>query len=126
REALAAGPGAPERQRFWFRPGRGDGGALPPTGWQSIFGGNAWTRVADGEWYLHLFAPEQPDLNWTHPQVWAEYENVLRFWFDLGAPGARIDSAALLMKAPELRDERPDAGPGEPPFPDRAETHDVY
>jgi alpha-glucosidase len=126
RAALDSTPGSPERARFWFRPGRGADGDEPPNQWQSIFGGNAWTRVADGEWYLHLFAPEQPDLNWTHPDVWAEYENVLRFWFDRGAAGVRIDSAALLMKDPELRDERPDAAPGEHPFNDRDETHDVY
>jgi alpha-glucosidase len=126
RAALDSTPGSPERARFWFRPGLGADGDEPPNQWQSIFGGNAWTRVPDGEWYLHLFAPEQPDLNWTHPDVWAEYENVLRFWFDRGAAGVRIDSAALLMKDPELREERPDAGPGEHPFTDRDETHDVY
>jgi alpha-glucosidase len=126
RAALASTPGSPERARFWFRPGRGTNGDEPPNQWQSIFGGDAWTRVADGEWYLHLFAPEQPDLNWTHPDVSAEFESVLRFWFDRGAAGVRIDSAALLMKDPELRDERPDAGPGEHPFSDRDETHDVY
>ena len=126
REALASKPGSPERARFWFRPGRGPDGGEPPNQWQSIFGGNAWTRSPDGEWYLHLFAPEQPDLNWTHAEVWAEYESVLRFWFDRGAAGVRIDSAALLMKDPELRDERSDAAPGEHPFSDRDETHDVY
>jgi alpha-glucosidase len=126
RAALASTPGSSERTRFWFRPGRGANGDEPPNQWQSIFGGNAWTRVADGEWYLHLFAPEQPDLNWTNPKVWTEHENVLRFWFDRGAAGVRIDSAALLMKDPELRDELPDAGPGEHPFTDRDETHDVY
>jgi alpha-glucosidase len=126
RAALDSTPGSPERARFWFRAGRGPDGDEPPNQWQSIFGGNAWTRVADGEWYLHLFAPEQPDLNWTHPDVWAEFESVLRFWFDRGAAGVRIDSAALLMKDPELRDERPDAEPGEHPFNDRDETHDVY
>ena len=124
--ALASTPGSPERARFWFRPGSGPNGENPPNQWQSIFGGNAWTRVPDGEWYLHLFAPEQPDLNWTHPDVWEEHENVLRFWFDRGAAGVRIDSAALLMKDPELRDERSDDGPGEHPFTDRDETHDVY
>jgi alpha-glucosidase len=124
--ALASKPGSPERARFWFRPGSGPNGESPPNQWQSIFGGNAWTRVADGEWYLHLFAPEQPDLNWTHPDVWEEHENVLRFWFDRGAAGVRIDSAALLMKDPELRDERSDDAPGEHPFTDRDETHDVY
>jgi alpha-glucosidase len=125
-EALASPPGSTARARFWFRPGSGAGGAEPPNGWQSIFGGSAWTRVADGEWYLHLFAPEQPDLNWTHPEVWAEHEDVLRFWFDRGAAGVRIDSAALLVKDPELAEERPDAGPGEHPFTDRDQLHDIY
>ena len=122
REALVAPAGSAARQRFWFRPGKGDEGELPPNDWQSIFGGSAWTRVADGEWYLHLFAPEQPDLNWEHPEVWEEHEEILRFWFDRGVAGVRIDSAALLLKDPEL----PDASPGENPFTDREELHDVY
>ena len=126
REALTAAPGSPERARFWFRPGRGANGELPPNGWQSIFGGCAWTRVDDGEWYLHLFAPEQPDLNWTHPDVWAEHEDVLRFWFDRGVAGVRIDSAALLVKDPQLGEEAPDPGPGEHPFQDRDQLHDIY
>jgi alpha-glucosidase len=125
-EALAATPGSPARERFWFRPGKGEAGELPPNGWQSIFGGPAWTRVEDGEWYLHLFAPEQPDLNWQHPDVWAEHEDILRFWFDRGVAGVRIDSAALVVKDPELPEERPDAGPGEHPFTDRDELHEIY
>ena len=95
RAALAAGPGSPERRRFIFREGRGD---APPNDWQSIFRGPAWTRVPDGEWYLHLFAPEQPDFDWTNPEVVAEFEDVLRFWFDRGVDGIRIDSAAVLIK----------------------------
>jgi alpha-glucosidase len=126
RDAIAAVPGSPERSRFWFRPGRGADGSEPPNGWQSIFGGSAWTRVADGEWYLHLFAPGQPDLNWSSPEVWAEHLDVLRFWFDRGVAGVRIDSAALLIKDPELRDEVPGAVSGEHPFMDRDELHDVY
>jgi len=131
RSALASPPGSPERDRFWFRSGAGRDGELPPNGWQSIFGGPAWTRTEDdngvpGEWYLHLFAPEQPDLNWTHPDVWAEHEDVLRFWFDRGVAGVRIDSAALLVKDPQLAEERPDNGPGEHPFMDRDELHDIY
>ena len=120
RAAVDAGPGSPERSRFWFRPGRAD---EPPNSWQSIFGGPAWTRVDDGEWYLHLFAAEQPDLNWTHPDVVQEHEDVLRFWFDRGAAGVRIDSAALLVKDPELS-EIADAGAH--PFQDRDELHDIY
>jgi alpha-glucosidase len=127
RDALASAPGSPERERFWFRPGSGPGGDVPPNGWQSIFGGSAWTRTQDGgDWYLHLFAPEQPDLNWTHPDVWAEHEDVLRFWFDRGAAGVRIDSAALLVKDPELREETADAAPGEHPFTDRDQLHEIY
>jgi len=127
RAALASAPGSPERARFWFRPGSGANGDSPPNAWQSIFGGPAWTRTNDGgEWYLHLFAPEQPDLNWTHPDVWEEHEDVLRFWFDRGAAGVRIDSAALLVKDPELAEENADAAPGEHPFTDRDELHDIY
>ncbi|WP_449062817.1 glycoside hydrolase family 13 protein [Planomonospora algeriensis] len=94
-QALAAGPGSPERERFWFRDGRGD---LPPNDWRSIFGGPAWTRVPDGQWYLHLFDPGQPDFNWDSPEVAAEFHDVLRFWLDRGVDGIRIDSAALIVK----------------------------
>jgi alpha-glucosidase len=120
RSALEAGPASPERARFWFRPGNGAG---PPNSWQSIFGGPAWTQVDDGEWYLHLFASEQPDLNWTHPDVVEEHDDVLRFWFDRGAAGVRIDSAALLVKDPALT-ELADAASH--PFEDRDELHDIY
>jgi alpha-glucosidase len=125
-EALASAQGSPARERFWFRPGRGESGELPPNSWNSIFGGPAWTRTADGQWYLHLFTPEQPDLNWEHPEVWSDHEDILRFWFDRGVAGVRIDSAALLVKDPDLSDERPDAGPGEHPFTDRDELHEIY
>src|SRR5689334_9919249 len=126
RAALEAGPGSAERSRFWFRRGRGPDGSLPPNGWQSIFGGSAWTRVRDGEWYLHLFAPEQPDLNWSHSDVAAEHEDVLRFWFDRGVAGVRIDSAALLVKDPDLSDETATWSPGAHPYMDRDELHDIY
>jgi alpha-glucosidase len=119
--ALASAPGSPERARFWFRDGDRE-----PNDWQSIFGGPAWTRTPDGQWYLHLFAPEQPDLNWTHPDVWAEHEDVLRFWFDRGVAGVRIDSAALLVKDPELSEPAPDPAPGQHPFEDRDQLHEIY
>lgn len=131
RAALAAGPGSPERERFWFRDGRGPGGDEMPTSWESSFQGDTWTRVTEadgtpGQWYLHLFTPQQPDLNWDHPDVRAEHEDVLRFWFDRGAAGIRIDSAALPVKDPALP-EVPDAwGPGEHPHLDRDGLHDVY
>ena len=60
RAALAAGPGSAERDLFMFREGAGDG-EQPPNNWRSAFGGRAWTRVADGQWYLHLFDSSQPD-----------------------------------------------------------------
>ena len=129
--ALAAGPGSPERDRFWFHPGKGENGEQIPTHWISDFQGSTWTRTTDpdgtpGEWYLHLFAPQQPDLNWTHPDVVAEFESVLRFWFDRGVAGIRIDSAALLVKDPSLPEVPAHPGPGEHPYVDRDELHDVY
>lgn len=103
-EALRAGPGTPVRRRFIFRPGRGPDGELPPNNWQSVFGGPAWTRVADGEWYLHLFAPDQPDFNWDDAEVMAEFDDVIRFWLDRGVDGLRIDVAHGLVKAAGLPD----------------------
>jgi alpha-glucosidase len=130
-QALAAPPGSSARDRFWFRPGRGMNGELPPNDWSSIFGGSAWTRTENpdgtpGEWYLHLFAPEQPDLNWDNDEVRREHEEVLRFWFDRGVAGVRIDSAALLFKDASLPDFDPDDAPTPHPFTDRDELHDVY
>lgn len=120
----AARAGGPERALFHFRPGRGRHGELPPNDWTSQFGGPAWTRLDDGDWYLHLFAPEQPDLDWSHPAVRQEHEDVLRFWFERGVAGVRIDSAALLAKDPGL----PDFVEGRDPHPyvDRDELHDIY
>ena len=131
-EALAAGPGSAARDRFWFRPGTGPGGDHPPNNWQSIFGGPGWTRITEpdgtpGEWYLHLFAPEQPDFNWDSPAVRREFEDVLRFWFDRGVDGIRIDSAALLAKDPALPDLLPEqAQGGSNPYTDLDEVHEIY
>jgi alpha-glucosidase len=102
REAVAAGPGSPARERYLFRDGLGPDGAEPPNDWHSVFGGRAWTRIDNEQWYLHLFAPEQPDLNWEHPQVRAEFADVIRFWLDRGADGLRIDVAHGMVKAPGL------------------------
>ncbi|MGW2651017.1 glycoside hydrolase family 13 protein [Streptomyces sp. NPDC001393] len=104
REALAGAPGSPARARFHFADGRGQDGAEPPNNWHAMFGGPAWTRVADGQWYLHMFTPEQPDWNWRTPEVAAEFDRVLRFWLDRGVDGFRIDVAAGLYKHPELPD----------------------
>ena len=129
--ALASPPGSPERDRFWFRPGRGKNGDEMPNHWVSNFQGDTWTRTTNpdgtpGEWYLHLFTPEQPDLNWNHPDVRTLHEDVLRFWFDRGVAGVRIDSAALLIKDPELPEVPDDPEPGQHPNVDRDEVHDVY
>ena len=130
-DAVAARPGSAERARFWFRPGRGADGEMPPNDWQSMFGGPAWTRLTEpdgsaGEWYLHLYAPEQPDLNWENPEVRAEFENILRYWLDRGVDGFRIDVADCLVKDPEL----PDAAGLPPgvrrPWEDQDGLHDIY
>ena len=145
--AVAGGAGSSAaRERYIFRRGRGAGGEQPPNDWRSVFGGPAWTRVPDldgqpGEWYLHLFDVEQPDLNWADPTVRADFLDTLRFWFDRGVDGFRIDVANSLVK----QDGLPDLGPllepaewpvvdGEPvrppwtPHPhwDRDEVHEVY
>lgn len=102
--ALAAGPGSPERARFIFADGRGPNGDQPPNNWPAMFGGSAWQRVPDGQWYLHIFAPEQPDLNWANPEVTAEFERILRFWMDRGADGFRVDVAHSMAKPDGLPD----------------------
>ncbi|MCW2614865.1 MAG: Alpha-glucosidase/amylase family protein [Frankiales bacterium] len=106
RAALAAGRGSAERERYLFRDGRGDG-SEPPNDWISAFGGSAWTRVREpdgvaGQWYLHTFAPEQPDLDWTHAGVQDDMDAVLRFWLDRGVDGVRVDAAPAMAKAPGL------------------------
>ncbi len=129
RAALAAGPGSPERGRYHFREGRGPSGAEPPNNWRSVFGGPSWTRVVEsdgrpGQWYFHLFAPEQPDLNWDNPQVLEEFSDVLRFWLDRGVHGFRIDVSDALIKNPDF----PDRPGGEPDIPkdDTRGVHAIY
>jgi alpha-glucosidase len=104
REALASAPGSAARDRYVFRDGRGPDGSLPPNNWESVFGGAAWERVPDGQWYLHMFAKEQPDLNWRNQDVVADYDETLRFWLDRGVDGIRIDVAHGLVKDALLRD----------------------
>jgi alpha-glucosidase len=132
--ALAAGPGSPERARYIFRAGRGTAGELPPNDWQSTFGGPAWTRVPDGEWYLHLFAPEQPDFDWENHEVVEEFQDILRFWLERGVDGFRIDVANALKKDQSFPDIGPDdenavlapvEGPDHP-FWDRDSVHEIY
>jgi alpha-glucosidase len=107
--ALIAGPGSAARDRYIFRDGRGRGGLEPPNNWQSVFGGPAWTRVVEpdgnpGQWYLHLFDAEQPDLNWDNPEVFDDFEKNLRFWLERGVDGFRIDVAHGMAKPPGLPD----------------------
>jgi alpha-glucosidase len=92
-----------ERRDFYvWREGR-DGG--PPNNWRSVFGGSAWTRDdATGLWYLHNFDAKQPDLDWWNEDVRAEFDDILRFWFDRGIAGFRIDVAHGIVKDRELRD----------------------
>ncbi|WP_328581033.1 glycoside hydrolase family 13 protein [Streptomyces sp. NBC_00370] len=130
-EALAAGPGSAARERFWFLPGRGESGELPPNDWHSYFGGSAWTRITEadgtpGPWYLHMFAPQQPDLNWEHPEVRAEFEDILHFWLRRGVDGFRIDVAHGLAKKPGLPDIGPDPDPTDLPYQDHDDVHDIY
>ncbi len=129
--ALREGPGSPLRERYHFRPGKGADGELPPNDWESIFGGPAWTRTPDGEWYLHLFAPEQPDFNWEHPAVRDEFRSILRFWLDMGVDGFRVDVAHGLVKAAGLPDiGRHDQlrllGNDTMPFFDQDGVHEIY
>lgn len=130
--ALAAAPGSRERARYIFREGRGLAGELPPNNWLSNFGGPAWTRLADGWWYLHLFAREQPDLDWTQPEVVEEFASILRFWLELGVDGFRIDVAHGLAKDPALPDLTTSGllltaeNDGDHPHWDRDEVHEIY
>ncbi len=123
RAALAAGAGSPERDLYIFRNGRGEDGREPPNNWVSVFGGPAWTRVADGQWYLHLFAPEQPDWNWRHLRVRDDHDATVRFWLDRGVDGFRIDVTHGLVKNDILPDNPPRPAEGVPFFRERAEPH---
>ncbi|MFT4050621.1 MAG: alpha-amylase family glycosyl hydrolase [Microbacterium sp.] len=130
-EALAAGRGSAARERYIFREGKGADGSEPPTDWRAAFGGSAWERVEDGQWYLHTFAIEQPDLNWDLREVRDEFLKTLKFWSDRGVDGFRIDVAHLpakdlsepLLSAAELKALPQD---GKHPLVDRDEVHEIY
>ena len=134
REALAAPKGAPARDRYIFRDGLGPDGDRPPSDWAGAFGGPVWTRVPDGQWYLHLFTAEQPDLNWANREVRDDFVATLRFWSDRGADGFRVDVAHGLAKnlaeplAPLAGLNHLDGSlpPGSHPLWDRDEVHDIY
>ncbi|HWM58660.1 MAG TPA: glycoside hydrolase family 13 protein [Pseudonocardia sp.] len=134
RAAVESAPDSPERARFHFRPGRGPDGSLPPNNWTSVFGGPAWTRVpgpAGVEWYLHLFSADQPDLNWTNLEIWADVEKTVRFWLDRGVDGFRIDVAHGMSKPvglPDAAEPQQVLGPaaGNDPRFDHDDVHDVH
>jgi len=131
-EALAAGRGSAARERYIFRDGSGPDGAEPPTDWISVFGGSAWERVEDGQWYLHNFAVEQPDFNWDHQEVRDDFLQTLRFWSDRGVDGFRVDVAHMLTK--DLSEPLPsqaeldamDRTSGTHPTTDRDDVHEIY
>jgi alpha-glucosidase len=139
RDAVAAGPGSPERAHYLFRDGRGVDGTEPPNNWQSVFGGPAWTRLAgpDGvpeQWYLHLFDVSQPDLDWTNPWVHEQFHDILRFWLRRGVDGFRVDVAHGLVKEAGLPDYSPPAdddsasmtAPGDVPYWAQPGVHKIY
>ncbi|WP_300344316.1 glycoside hydrolase family 13 protein [Nesterenkonia sp.] len=137
-QALQAGPGSPERARYIFRDGSGPDGDEPPNNWQSIFGGPAWTRITEadgrpGQWYLHLFDSSQPDFDWSHPEVQAEFRRILRFWLDRGVDGFRVDVAHGLVKDQNFPDYTPDPeaasmGGDQAPAPyfEQPGVHEIY
>ncbi|GAA1920810.1 glycoside hydrolase family 13 protein [Microbacterium aoyamense] len=132
-QALAAAPGSRERARYMFRDGKGENGELPPNNWESVFGGPAWTRIADGQWYLHLFDSSQPDFDWSNEEVREEFRRILRFWLGRGVDGFRVDVAHGLVKADGLPDYTPDPEAGSMggeeanvPYWGQPGVHDVY
>ena len=134
-EALVSPKGSAPRDRYIFRDGRGPDGSLPPADWSSGFGGPAWTQVPDGQWYLHLFTKEQPDLNWDNAEVREDFLTTLRFWADRGVDGFRVDVAHGLVKylpeplpsAAEVKATLLLTGPdGSHPLYDRDEVHEIY
>jgi alpha-glucosidase len=103
KDAIDSTPGSKERARYIFRDGRGANGEIPPTDWPSHFAPSAWTHESawggkHNQWYMHWFAPEQPDWNWDNPEVEADFLATLKFWADRGVDGFRIDVAHALKK----------------------------
>ncbi|WP_442858206.1 glycoside hydrolase family 13 protein [Arthrobacter sp. SLBN-100] len=140
KEALASPKGSAARDRYIFRDGKGKNGELPPSDWDSVFGGPVWERITEpdgtGQWYMHIFAKEQPDFNWDNPEVREDFLKTLRFWSDRGVDGFRIDVAHGMAKdlsepLPLKAELEAKAGPdgfndGSHPFWDRDEVHEVY
>ena len=103
--AARSGRESPLRDRYIWAAPAPDGS--PPSNWLSAFGGPAWTLDASGDYYLHTFLPQQPDLNWRNEEVRAAFDEILRFWFARGVAGFRVDVPHFLLKDDELRDNPP-------------------
>lgn len=137
-EALASPKGSAARDRYIFRDGKGPDGEFPPSDWDSVFGGPAWERITEpdgspGQWYMHIFAKEQPDLNWANREVRDDFLKTLRFWSDRGVDGFRVDVAHALTKdLTEPLQSKLEIGTedgtldGSHPFWDRDEVHEIY
>lgn len=125
--AAIADRNAPERAYYVFRDPGPDGG--PPNDWQSIFGGPAWELdEVSGQYYLHSFASEQPDLDWHHPAVRDAFDDIIRFWLDRGVDGIRIDVAHAIGKDLDATHAPPHPGKttAEMPGWDQPATHAIY
>ncbi|MEY4618440.1 MAG: hypothetical protein RL101_626 [Actinomycetota bacterium] len=138
-EALKAAPGSPERNRYIFRDGKGANGEIRPSELSSHFGPTAWTRITEpdgtpGQWYMHLFASEQPDWNWDNEEVRAAFRETIKFWCDRGVDGYRVDVAHALIKdlknghLPERSsyDVKVMKNDGTDDLFDRDEVHEIY
>ena len=141
-EALASPKGSAARDRYIFRDGKGENGDIPPSDWESVFGGPAWERITEpdgtpGQWYMHIFAKEQPDLNWSNREIRDDFLKTLRFWSDRGVDGFRVDVAHALTKdltepllskveLSEANSGTDGFDDGSHPFWDRDEVHEIY
>jgi len=95
------------RDYYIFKKGKKNG-KKPPNNWTGFFGGSAWERVGDSQdYYLHLFAKGQPDLNWENPKVRSEVKNILKFWLDMGVDGFRCDVITLISKKQDFKSRFP-------------------
>lgn len=137
-EALKSEPGSPARNRYIFRDGRGKNGEIAPSDEISHFAPSAWTRTTNadgtpGQWYMHLFAPEQPDFNWDNREVQLDFLKTLRFWADRGVDGFRVDVAHAMKKdfkrlhiAKKSMNAFKIAQDGTDILFDRNETHEIF
>jgi oligo-1,6-glucosidase len=99
-------PDNPKRNYYIWRDGRSEGGqTMPPNNWKAWFGGSAWSKdEATGQYYLHLFSPWQPDLNWDNPALRNEVYDMMRFWLDKGIDGFRLDAISFISKPEKFTD----------------------